>query len=145
MYTSPEAHARFVDQVDQMHGGQVKPLIRMIKSWKYHCNVPLRSFYIENAVALWAKSQTVIVHTFDIYLFLHFLLQSRLAELPDPSGISGSVVACAALDVNICLSKLERAAAAASEARSFHDKLDVRATLAAYDKVFGGKFPGYYY
>ena len=144
MNASPEAHSQYVDRVNQKHGGKVKPLIRLIKSWKYHCDVPIRSFYLENAVALWADSQASIVYSYDIFLFLCKLDDLRLADLNDPSGVSNVVSACDASNIAACLQKIATARRAAGDARACHERGDVRGTLAAYDKVFGGKFPGYY-
>lgn len=144
MNASPEAHSQYVDRVNGKHGGKVKPLIRLIKSWKYHCNVPIRSFYLENAVALWADSQMSIIYEYDIFLFLSHLNDLRLADLSDPSGISGAVSACDAPDIGACLRQIASARQSAGEARACQDRGDVRGALTAYDKVFGGRFPAYY-
>jgi hypothetical protein len=38
MYASPDAHAAWIDATNTKFGGKLKPLIRLLKAWKYYCN-----------------------------------------------------------------------------------------------------------
>lgn len=62
MRSSPDAHNNYVYEVDKRLDGKVKPLVRLLKAWKYYCDVPIRSFYLEMRVAKYAYRQEFIVY-----------------------------------------------------------------------------------
>ena len=45
---------------------KLKPLIRFVKTWKYYCNVPISSFYLELRVTKWMESEDTIVYDIDL-------------------------------------------------------------------------------
>src|SRR5205823_5477121 len=47
MKSSPRAHNAYVKKEDERLGYKLKPLIRLIKAWKFYNNVPISSFYLE--------------------------------------------------------------------------------------------------
>ena len=47
MKAGPKAHNQYVADVNKKLKYKVKPLIRFLKAWKYYCNVPISSFYLE--------------------------------------------------------------------------------------------------
>lgn len=58
--TTPFAEASAIDSIDTNHNGNLRPLIKMMKTWQYHCNVPMKSFHLEllasNFLRDWAYS-----------------------------------------------------------------------------------------
>lgn len=66
MKSSPDAHNAYVTEIDKKLGRKVKPLIRFLKAWKYYCNVPILSFYLELRVAKYASQEASIVYSIDI-------------------------------------------------------------------------------
>lgn len=46
----PEEELRALNSADVAYNGNVRKLTRMIKQWKRHCNVPIKSFHIEQLV-----------------------------------------------------------------------------------------------
>lgn len=43
----PQAEIAFIDAADRNASGNVRPMAQMLKTWKRHCNVPLKSYQIE--------------------------------------------------------------------------------------------------
>jgi hypothetical protein len=49
--TAPWAEVVFVDQADKDNAGNLRPLIRMLKTWQASCSVPIKSFHLEIVAA----------------------------------------------------------------------------------------------
>jgi len=92
--SSPDAHNDYVDEVDRKLGGKVKPLVRLLKAWKYYHGAPIRSFYLEIYVAHYASQKKAIAYARDVRNILRLLRDSQLAALKDPKGISQYISSC---------------------------------------------------
>ncbi len=49
-HVDPEAEINAIHTADQVHGGNVRKLSRILKQWQRECNVPIKSFQIEAIV-----------------------------------------------------------------------------------------------
>lgn len=49
--SSPKAHNSYVNKENDRLGKKVKPLVRLVKAWKYYADVPVSSFYLEMRTA----------------------------------------------------------------------------------------------
>lgn len=95
MYTSPEAHGKYVADADARSRGKLKNIAKLLKFWR-ECRaprVPLASFHIElllarEGVCAGPKSYAQCVRD-----ALVTLANRELAALQDPVGISGQVPA----------------------------------------------------
>jgi hypothetical protein len=94
MRSSPKAHNSYVKREDDRLGGKLKPLIRLLKAWKFYNNVPISSFYLELRATKYAESESAIVYDIDLHHILKKLYDTNLASIQDPMGISGLVDAC---------------------------------------------------
>ena len=54
--TDPWAEVRYIEAVDKVNAGNVRPLIRMLKAWQEHCSVPIKSFQLELLAADFIQS-----------------------------------------------------------------------------------------
>jgi Second Messenger Oligonucleotide or Dinucleotide Synthetase domain len=107
MQSSPGAHTEYVNREDKRLGGKLKPLIQMVKAWKFYNNVPIYSFYLELRVTKYAEGEPSIVYDTDIKNIMKFLYDNDLPSIQDPMGISGLVKACkTAIKKTDALSKL---------------------------------------
>lgn len=84
MVSAPHSHKAYVDWIDEKHAGQVKPLIRFMKAWKYMRNVPIKSFYLEIRTAHYADGEFGIIYDMDIDRLFRLLLDERLPDVRDP-------------------------------------------------------------
>jgi len=87
MVSCRSAHNAYVANQDKRLNGKLKPLIRLIKAWKFYKNVPITSFYLELRITKYAEGRTSIVYDTDIRNILKLLHDNQLARLQDPDGI----------------------------------------------------------
>ena len=145
MQVSPDAHNSYVDYIDKQLGGKVKPLIRFIKAWKFYQNAPISSFYLEMRVTKYASHEKAIIYDIDVNNVLQGLLDSDLAAMQDPMGVSGYIYPCKTDAFKAdALSKLKTAATRANKARDAAINNDVKTAIEWWQKLYNDKFPSYY-
>ncbi len=143
--SSPDAHNDYVRRIDQTLNNRVKPLIRLVKAWKYYHDVPISSFYLELRVAVYAATQRSIVTYIDLTNIFRLLNNTALSPIIDPVGVSGSIAACAnSTDLSIALMKLSSARANIDNAERAAASGNIRSAFSYWDAVYNGRFPGYY-
>lgn len=146
MRSSPSLHNSYVTTENNRLGKKLKPLIRFLKAWKYYCNVPISSFYLELRVTKWMESEATIVYDIDLKTILKRLDDCGLAAIQDPKGVSGYVHACSSVaKKKDALSKLSTARIRAEKALDAEIAEDTKLAFDWWDKVFSGNFPSYYY
>jgi hypothetical protein len=146
MRASPDAHNAYVADVDGRLGGKVKPLVRFIKAWKYFCNVPVSSFYLELRVAMYAEGEKAIIYDMDVKRVLKLLSDVGLADMQDPMGVSGLIRACKTADQRAdALSKLGTALGRAEKARVAAEAGNVSDAFDWWRLAYNYEFPTYYY
>lgn len=94
MKSSPPAHNAYVQREDDRLKGKLKPLIQLIKAWKFNNNVPLSSFYLELRVTKYSEEETSIIYDIDVKKVMKMLYDNDLASIIDPMGISGYIKPC---------------------------------------------------
>ena len=92
---APKEHLAYVNECNEkLHKGDAKALARFIKAWKYYCNVPVSSFYLEMRCAQHVKGENSFIPVWDVCQILEKLSDHQLAAMNDPSGASGRIYAC---------------------------------------------------
>ena len=147
MRTCPEAHNAYVREADKRLKGKLKHLIRFVKAWKYLCDVPIYSFYLELRITKYAESEKYIDYPRDIARFLALLCRGKLAQLQDPLGISGYIPASATnIKLRDALSKTSTALKRSIRANEFEDKGRTKMAFSMWRLLYDPKkFPSYYY
>ena len=145
MRSSPETHNAYVAVVDTKVKGKLKPLIRFVKGWKFYCNVPISSFYLELRTAKYAEGEKTIVYDIDVKNLFKHLVDIDLAKMQDPAGISGYIVPCS---TNVMLqdakSKLSTAYNRATKARDAESAGDTKTAFYWWNLLYADNFPAYY-
>lgn len=119
MQSSPGAHNAYVNRENDRLSGKLKPLIQLVKAWKYYNEVPIYSFYLELRVTKYAEKENSIVYDIDVKNIFKFLYENDLPDIQDPMGISGYVKACKTnAKKEIALSKLSTGHSRSSKAHS---------------------------
>jgi hypothetical protein len=145
MRSSPSTHTAYVREENDRLSKKLKPLIRFLKAWKYYCNVPVSSFYLELRATKWMESESSIVYDIDLCSILKKLHACSLASMQDPKGISGYVSACSTdAKKTDALLKLATAKTRAEKAREAEAASKTSEAFDWWDKVFSGNFPSYY-
>jgi hypothetical protein len=91
MASSPQAHNKYVDNLNDKLSGKLKPVIKFIKAWKFMQGVPLISFYVELRVAKFMSESIILSYDEAVYKTLLELHRVNLAAIRDPMGISGLI------------------------------------------------------
>lgn len=146
MHAAPDAHNDYVERINRKLSYRVKPLIQLIKAWKYYRSVPISSFYLELRIAKYAETETSIIYDIDVKRVLRMLWDAQLAGMQDPVGISGLIPACKSAALRLdALSKLSTAVTRAEKARDASQKGDVQDAFAWWRLLYNDQFPTYYY
>lgn len=123
MLSSPQAHNAYVEKHNKRLNGKLKPLIRLVKAWKYYHNVPISSFYLELRITKFAEDRKNIIYDVDLYRIIKKLYDIELASIQDPMKVSGLINACSTdKKREATLSKLSTALSRATKACSAKDK-----------------------
>lgn len=141
--SAPQEHLKYVNECNKKpHEGDAKDLGRLIKAWKYYCNVPISSFYLEMRCAQHVARQTTYIHVWDVCQVLESLNDHELAAMNDPKGASGRIYPCSS-DANKtdALSKLRTASTRARKALDANNDHDPETAFYYLDLLFCGKFP----
>jgi hypothetical protein len=145
MKASPDAHNAYVRYINDKHGGQVKPLIRFIKAWKYIRSVPISSFYLELRVAKYASQESSILYDIDVKRILCQLRDADLSSMQDPMGVSGYIAPCKTqIQKADAISKLQTAASRAERAREAAAAGKVSDAFYWWRLLYDDWFPTYY-
>lgn len=145
MRASPLAHNQYVSDINKKLGNKVKPLIRFLKAWKYYCNVPISSFYLEIRTVKYAEKENSIVYSIDIYNIIKLLFDKDLPAVIDPTGISGYIQPCKSdAKKEEALLKLKTAKSRTEKARLAESEENIKEAFDWWNKFFNSKFPSYY-
>lgn len=144
MRTCPDAHNKYVREIDDKLNGKVKPLIRFMKAWKFYNGVPISSFFLEMYTAQYAASEEVIVYSIDVKN-LFSRLSANLTSMKDPKGIAGNIYPCVTTAHAIeTKSALATAAASATRARDHETSDEIHSAFIWWGVLFDNSFPNYY-
>ena len=146
MQSSPALHNSYVTAGNDRLSKKLKPLIRFIKAWKYYCNVPISSFYLELRTAKLMQDEKSIVYDIDVKNVLKALYSCGLAALQDPIGVSGYIYPCSTDAKKAdALSKLKTAYSRAVKARDAEADNRTKDAFYWWNLLFNDNFPNYYY
>jgi predicted nucleotidyltransferase len=141
--SAPKEHLAYVNDCNLIPTkGRAKELTRLIKAWKYYCNVPISSFYLEMRCAQHVAAQKTYIHVWDVCQLLENLHGHQLAAMNDPKSATGRIYACST-DANArdALSKLSTAATRARKALEAERAGKSDEAFTYLDLLFGGNFP----
>ncbi|MDY7079098.1 MAG: nucleotidyltransferase [Chloroflexota bacterium] len=144
MKSSPDGHSAYITAVDHKLDGKLRPLIRLLKAWKYFRDVAISSFYLELRCTMYAAGEKTIVYTIDSRDVLKLLWDDQIADVHDQEGVSGRVSArLARADRKTVFSKLRAALYHSSRAQEAAAEGNVEEAFQYWNRVFNGHFPAY--
>ncbi len=144
MRASPDAHNVYISTLDSALGGKLKPLIRLLKAWKYFRQVSISSYYLELQTVIYAAKEEMIVYPVDLYHLLDALWDTQLADLFDQKGVAGRVAArVPRRERKAVLSALRTARYHAGRALEEASRGDIVEAFRNWDRLFNGHFPPY--
>lgn len=142
--SAPLDHIKYVNEVNSKAGiiGGAKKLARLAKAWKYSCNVPISSFYLEMRAAKYMETEKSFEPIWDVARFLKSLHDGGLANMNDPKGLAGRFAPCSSTATWIdAYSKLSTAATRANKALEAQRANNPVEAFHYLNLLFGGTFP----
>lgn len=142
MKSSPDTHNAYVRQEDQRLNKKLKPLIQLVKAWKYYNEAEIISFYLELRITKYAETEKDIDYAIDFKRILNLLLNNELADMNDPMGISGRVPSTKTIaQKETAFSKIKNDLARAEKAIEAANKGNIDEAFRLWDMIFCNKFP----
>lgn len=92
--SAPAAHNRYVTAQNDRLGKKAKPLVRLLKAWKYHTGAPISSTYLELSTAKYLSTEASVLYSVDVPAMLRRMIDAELAPMNDPLGIVERIRAC---------------------------------------------------
>lgn len=140
--SAPIAHLRFVTEQNVRLDSKLKPLVRLLKAWKYHVGAPVSSFYLEMRAAQYAEGESSIVYDIDLRRVMDSLEDIKLRSMNDPTGLVSRIPATSS-EVNRveAMRLVRRAQDALTDAMVAKTKSDALNYYYAMSQLFGSNFP----
>lgn len=88
---SPKAYQDFLDKENLRLNLKLKPLIRLLKAWKFYNDVPINSFYLEMSLLRYVSAKNNIEYDIDICEYLQYLIKNQLAIIENLMGFSSII------------------------------------------------------
>jgi predicted nucleotidyltransferase len=141
--SAPREHLAYVNDANKKpNEGNAKALARLIKAWKYFCNAPISSFYLEMRCAEHMRGETTYRPVWDVWQVLNKLNNHGLAGMNDPRHASGRIYACSTEAKKVdALSKLSTAKTRARKALDADNDGKTDNAFYYLNLLFGGHFP----
>ena len=138
----PLGHNGFVSAVNDKLSKKVKPLVRLVKAWKYHVGAPVSSFYLEMRTAKHASTETAIYFDIDLRSIFRQLVSNQMKAMNDPLGVVPRINATSSEANRLTALKQAKEALACLEAA---DEAKSNSDRSAYwtnmYRVFGPDYP----
>jgi len=142
MFSSPKAHNEYVAHHDKRLNRKLKPLIQLVKAWKYYNDVPILSFYLELRVTKYMEDESVIVYDIDLKNILKELKDCELVSVRDPMGVSGLIPSNKTSgQKEIALSRVKTAATRAEKASIAKNDKKIDDAFHWWNLLFNNRFP----
>lgn len=142
MRSSPDTHNAYVKREHERLKNELKPLIQLIKAWKYYNKVAIISFYLELRITKYAEGEKYINHSEDFKRILNALVNNELADMNDPMGISGRVPSTKTEGQRgSAMSKLEADLERANKALEAEKNGKIDEAFRLWDIIFNNNFP----
>ncbi len=144
MKSSPDGHSARIAVVDRELGGRLRPLVRLLKAWRYLRDVPISSFYLELRCVEYAAGEKMIVYPVDLRNVLELLWDDQFGDMYDVEGVSGRISArLARVDRKMAVSRLRTALYHIGRADDAAAEGNMEETFQYWNRVFNGRFPPY--
>lgn len=139
---APQAHTKFVADLDRKHGGDVRETARLLKAWKYEHSVSISSFYLEMRAAEYGKNNDSVYPLTAIRSTVTTLVNQGLPAMNDPARLVSRISACSSESARASamtdLRKFKKSIDAAYAAWLANERYDMNQALQA---IWGSDFP----
>lgn len=146
MVSAPESHDAYVKATDDSLDNKLKPLIRLVKAWKFIKKVPIKSFYLEMWITHYAQTESSIHYSVDLQRIFRQLADAKLPSIIDPRFPNDGRYlepTNSILEHAGAMIALEEARDAALLGNLYDEAGKMSEAFAQWDKIFDDHFPVY--
>jgi len=145
--TDPRIDRKRVNDINQLHNGNVLNVIRLMKYWNRRPTMPsMSSYLIENMILDFYSTQRTKASGYvdlEVPKVLQYIQASIFYPVNDPKGIQGNINQLSYEDQEKISTRAHRDYLEASEARDLENEGDHKLSIAKWSEVFGLNFPAY--
>jgi hypothetical protein len=144
MKSSPLGFNSYVNKQNDRLSKRAKQVIRLVKAWNYYAEAGIRSIYLELRVTEYLAGESTVIYPLDVCGALRHLSNKGLAAMHDPLGLGSMIFPCSDAAKVSALSKLSTALTRANKAVLAKNDGKAKDAFDWWDKLYQGRFPGYY-
>ena len=142
--TDPKEHVRLWSDANRAHGGDLVPLLKMVKAWNRENGLAFRSFHLEALAVQVFNGIAMADHSSNIRFFFD-KARSQYQSVYDPASYGGNLASYISglqsmMDLN---SRLETALKRAQAAEELKGRGKTQDAFEKWKLVFGTYFPAY--
>jgi Second Messenger Oligonucleotide or Dinucleotide Synthetase domain len=142
--TDPTVHEKVVSASNAAHGGNVVPVVKMLKRWNREINRSFRSFYLE---LIAVEIFTNVTLSNDPSAVRYFFDRGRAKvqyKVNDPAGYGDQINPLSSINtVAQAVSRFETAHSRPVNAEAYATAGKTAAAVGEWRKIFGSYFPAY--
>lgn len=146
MRTDPTKDQTYITRVNKQHGGELLPVMRLLKAWNGRTYKPrLPSYYFETlALQVFDYADKITYYPSALEYFFKFCRGELLSSCPDPKGLGPALDADVESDVKSKVSDaMTQAETHAGYALMYERREEYKDAIYWWRQVFGTEFPDY--
>lgn len=142
--TDPKRHVEIWTEANKAHGGDLVPLIKMLKGWNASRNL-LKSFHLEALALSVLENVTISCFPSGIRYFFDKARPKVRTKLPDPAGYSDDIAKHIATtdQMDAIVKRMDWALARAQEAESLASSGRIADAIEKWAQLMPRHFPAY--
>ena len=143
--TDPRSHVELVSSANAAHGGDLVPLIKMVKAWNRTDGRHFRSFHLEVLTLKLLSGVTISDYPSGVRYFMDKARDEIKHRNPDPAGYSGDVGSYikTGAEIEAASARFQRAYEKAVSAESHAAAGSTADAIGSWRTLLGDHFPAY--
>lgn len=138
--TDPKIHTEIVSSTNDGNGGDLVPLIKMIKQWNRHHDNKFRNFYLELLTTEAFTFGSIDTWEQGFANFISHAVDNISGGIGDPAGFEGRVRQFDTGDLNSCWTLLGNTADVIAHAGAYESNGNLTAASQQWQRVFSKKY-----
>ena len=142
--TDPTVHDSKLSEANGLHGGDLVPLVKMVKGWNKIINDAFVGFYLELMTQDILNRVTISNFSSGVRFIFDKGRERIRYKIADPAGFGGSINPLNTVGtVEDAVSRFSTAYDRAIKAEAFESNGRIEAAFGEWKKIFGDYFPAY--
>jgi predicted nucleotidyltransferase len=142
--TNPPYHQKLIKDADELHGGKLKPLVKLMKAWKIANKLAASSLHVELLTAEMWRGNTMDSHPYNVAATLKVMPSWLRSSRPDPWQPTKFVDSqLSSEDRTLAVKTAERDAQTSADAETARAESRTQDAFTHWNKVYRKEFPAY--